>query len=81
MVEKKSNEIKPKFYFDVCVDTMLPATLKYRILAETPEQAIELMKGKAPSSVHYKLVGKKDFLLKVFYSGSNMMKFIKRLLS
>lgn len=70
----------PKYYYDVKVECMLPATLTYRILAETPEQAAELIKGKSPNGVHHKLAGKKDLALKVYEAGSNMMKFAKKLL-
>ncbi len=69
----------PKYYYDVKIECMLPTTLTYRILAETPEQAAELIKGKSPNAVHHKLSGKKDLMLRVYASGSSMLKFIKKL--
>jgi len=79
-LKKKANQPKPKTYFDVKVECMLPATLTYRILAEDANQAAELIKGKSPNSVHHKLVGRKELMLKVYDAGSNLMKFMKKLL-
>jgi hypothetical protein len=73
-------KIKPKLYFDVKIECMLPAVLTYRVLAEDATQAAELIKGKSPNSVSHKLVGKKDIVLKVYDSGSSMMRFMKKLL-
>lgn len=69
-----------KYYYDVKVECMLPATITYRILAENAEQAAEMIKGKSPNSVQHKLVGRKELILKVYDSGSSMMRFMKRLL-
>lgn len=82
MIKNKPISDKPpdKHYYDVKVSCMLPATLTYKILAETPEQAAELIKGKSPNSVQHKLSGKKDIELKVYDSGSCIIKFIKKLL-
>jgi hypothetical protein len=69
----------PKLYYDVKVESMLPATLTYRVLAETPEQAAELIKGMAPVAVKHKLIGKKDLKMTVYESGSLMIKWMKNL--
>lgn len=74
-------KIKPKFYFDVKVECMLPATLTYRVLAEDAQQAAELIKGAQPNSVHHKLIGRKEIKLTVFDAGSSMIKWLKRLAS
>lgn len=74
-------KIIQKYYFDVRVDCMIPATLTYRILAEDAEQAANLIKGKPPNSVNYKLLGRKEIILKVYMSGSMMMKYIRKLLA
>lgn len=68
----------PKYYFDIRVECMLPATLTYRILAETPQQAAEMIKNKTPNSISHKLIGKKDLILRVFDSGSCMIRHIKK---
>jgi hypothetical protein len=70
-----------KKYYDVKVSCMIPAELVYRILAENEHQALELIKGKNPNSVSHKLHGRKELLIKVYDSGSNIMRLLKRLVS
>lgn len=72
-------QIKPKFLFDVKVETMLPATITYRIMAETPEQAAELIRNQSPNSVKYKLIGRRDIKLAVYQAGCSIIKLLKRL--
>lgn len=78
--DKKIKEPPPKYYYDVKVECMLPATITYRVLAEDAQQAAEMIKGKSPNSVQHKLIGRKELILKVYDSGSSMMRFMKRLL-
>jgi len=79
-LEKKAAvQPKPKIYYDVKVECLLPATLVYKVLAEDPQQASELIKGKVPNSVQHRLAGRKEQSLKVYDSGSTMMR-LKRLL-
>jgi hypothetical protein len=75
----KANAPKPKLYFDVKVECTLPATLTYRVLAEDAEQAAELIKNMQPVAVKHRLAGKRELSLKVFLSGTNMMKFMKKM--
>ena len=56
----KSPPIKDKRYYDVKVECMLPATLTFRVLAEDPMQAAELIKGMSPVGVKHRLIGRKD---------------------
>lgn len=70
-------EIKQKFYFDVKVECMLPATLTYRVLADDAEQAANMIKNLSPNGVKYKVPGKKDIKLTVYQSGTNIIKFLK----
>lgn len=77
---KQSPPIKPKFYYDVKVECMLPATVTYRVLAETPEQAAEMIKGMSPVGVKHRLIGKKDIKLSVYDAGSTMLRWMKNLL-
>jgi hypothetical protein len=72
-------KLKPKFYYDVKVEAMLPATLTYRILAEDAQQAAELIKGTQPNSVQHRLIGRKELKLTVYDAGSTMIKWMKRL--
>lgn len=78
---KKLKEKKPKIkkYFDVKVEVMLPAVLTYKILAETPEEAVALIKGKQPNSVVHKLHHRKELKIMVYDAGSTMIRFIKQL--
>ena len=73
-------KIKPKLYYDVKVECMLPATLTYRVLAEDAHQASELIKGRSPNSVQHRLIGRKELTLRVYDSGSTVMRFMKKLL-
>lgn len=77
---KEKEKIKPKYYYDVKVDVMLPAILTYRVLAEDPQQAAELIKHMQPNSVKHKLHGRKEHKLTVYDAGSSMIRFIKNLL-
>ncbi len=74
-------EVKPKQYFDIRIECMLPATVTYRVLAENAEDAINLIKNKPPHSVSYKLNGKRDLVIRVYDAGSSMMRFIKKVLN
>jgi len=71
---------KPKFYYDVKIETMLPATLTYRILAEDPQQAVDLIKKMQPNSVSYKLIGRKDLKLRVYEAGCSIIKLMLNIL-
>lgn len=78
---KEKRAIPPhKQYYDVKVECMLPATLTYRILAENPVQAAELIKGQSPTSVKHRLTGRKNLKLTVFDAGSVMIRLVKKLL-
>lgn len=72
-------KIKPKHYYDVKVECMLPATLTYKVLAEDANQAADLIKNMQPTSVRHKLIGRKEIKLSVYDSGSTMIRYIKNL--
>lgn len=77
---KQSPPIKPKLYYDVKVECMLPATLTYRVLAEDARQAAEMIKGMTPIGVKHRLVGRKELKLSVYDAGSTMLRWMKNLL-
>jgi hypothetical protein len=77
--EKKKNAPPPKLYYDVKVECMLPATLTYRVLAENPQQASDLIKGMNPNSVHHKLIGRKEMVLRVYDASGCVIRFMKKL--
>jgi hypothetical protein len=76
----KINKIIEKKYYDVKIECLLPATLTWRILAETPEQATELVKNQQPNGVKYRLIGRKETKLSVYEAGSSMIRFMKNLI-
>lgn len=78
-LKKKAALPPPKYYYDVKVECMLPATLVYRVHAETPEQASQMIKGLTPNSVKHKLIGRKELKLAVYDAGSSMIRLIKNL--
>lgn len=77
---KKKAAIPDKQYYDVKVECMLPAILTYRILAENPQQAAELIRGKSPNGVKHQLIGRKELMLKVYDASGCMIKFMKKLI-
>lgn len=75
----KNNHPVIKKYYDIKIETYLPATLMWRVLAETPEQAADLIKGQQPTGVKHRLIGRKDFKLMVYEAGSSLIKLVKNL--
>jgi hypothetical protein len=75
----KSPPLKEKRYYDVKVECMLPATLTFRVLAEDPAQATNLIRGMSPIGVKHKLVGRKDLKMTVYEAGSSLIKWVKNL--
>jgi hypothetical protein len=78
--QQKSPPIKAKLYYDVKVECMLPATLTFRVLAEDPQQAAELIRGASPTGVRHRLIGRKDIKLSVYDAGSSMLRWMKNLI-
>jgi hypothetical protein len=76
---KKVDKPKPKFYYDVKVECMLPATLTYRVFAEDPNQASIMIKGLHPTSVKHRLIGRKEMKLAVYDAGCSMIRLVKNL--
>lgn len=78
---KKTEKPKPieKKYFTVKIETTLPATLTYNVLAETPEQALELTKNLQPNVVKHRLIGRRDTKVSVSDLGSCIIHFVKML--
>jgi hypothetical protein len=79
-LKKEANKPPQLHYFDVKVESMLPATLTYRVLAEDAQQAAEKIRGIQPNSVQHRLIGRKDTKLTVYDAGSTMIKWMKRLI-
>lgn len=64
-------------YYDVKIEVQLPATVIYKVLAESPEQALELANRASPVSVKYNLLRKKDLKATVYDAGTTMIRFLK----
>lgn len=77
-MEKKNQPIIKKYY-DVKVSVMLPATLIYKVLAETPEEAYQLSKKMQPNGVQHKLIGRRELKATVYDAGSSVIRFILNL--
>lgn len=78
-MKKDNNLPKQKFYYDVKVDITMPATLTYKVFAESPEQAAEMISHMQPNQVQHKLHQKKNLKITVYELGSCMIKFIRKL--
>jgi len=76
---KSSPKIKDKHYYTINVESMIPATLSYRVLAEDPQNALDLMRGLNPIGVKHRLIGKRDIKLTVSKSGSSIIELTKNL--
>ena len=79
MTDKKTIKIPEKTYFDVHVECLLPATLTYRVLAESAEQAAGLIKHVSPNSVKHKLIGRKELKMKIYDAGTTLLRFTMNL--
>lgn len=81
-IKKQAKVIIPpvKYYWDVKVECLVPATIIYKVFAETPEQASKMIKSASPNGVQYKFGARIDKKLAVYQSGSNLLKWVKNLL-
>jgi hypothetical protein len=77
--QKKTAQPKPQQYYDVRVEALVPSILTYRILADDPQQAAELIKGKQPNQVQPQLARRKELIAKVYPSGSSLLQHTKKL--
>lgn len=66
-------------YYSIKLETLLPATLTYKVLAKSPEEALEKARKGSPQNVQYKLAGKKDLKAMVYDIGSSIVKLVKYL--
>ncbi len=79
MIEPKKTPPQ-KIFYDVVVETMLPAKLTYRVFADDPEQAATMIKNMRPNSIKHNLMGRRDSKLMVCLAGSSIVKLVKQLL-
>jgi hypothetical protein len=66
-------------YYTVEIEALVPAKIKYQVLAESPEQASEKIQGLAPSGPpQLQLSGLRRIAVRVYDYGTVMMRFMKR---
>ena len=70
--------LNPKMY-DVHIDAKIPALLKYRVLACTPEQAVEKAKISQPISIEYCHTRTKWLRIVIYEAGTKLIKFLKNI--
>lgn len=74
-MEKNKKEL-----YEVKLEAMVPAVITYVILADSPEEAIKLIKKHAPNNISYKLNNKKDIKYMVYNAGTVLLRFIKNVI-
>lgn len=77
MIEKEAKKIEKK-YFKVVVECNLPATVTYKVLAESPEKALEMIKNQSPIAVKYHLPKKMNLKATIYDFGTTIIKLIKK---
>jgi hypothetical protein len=75
---KKDGQKKEKQYFLVEVDVLSPITIKYRVLAESPEEALELApKSPVLEAPRPRLSISKKIKARVYVFGTHLLKLSK----
>ena len=80
--EKEIHKVKTAStnkYYDVRVECTVPSTIVFKVLASSPEEALQKIKSSKPVSVQPRLNARKDIKATVYDSGSNIIRFIKNL--
>lgn len=70
--------MEKKVYFDIVLDALVPCQIKYRVLAESPQDALEELKRATPLDVKPILNLKKNRIATIYKGGSTLIEFIKR---
>lgn len=72
-------EQSKKQYYTVEVEALVPAIIRYRILAETPEKAVEELDKTPPlDRPKLKLAKMRKQVARVYLWGTNMLHYVKR---
>jgi len=74
------NDMKKLKKYSVVIEANVPALLFYEILAESPEEAEQLIKTKSPTKIEYKIKKKKSIFIKIYEFGTCMLHKSKSLL-
>ncbi len=75
----KKEKQKEKRYYDVKVNCTIPAIMVFRVLAESPEEALELVDKhkEQPKSIKYEPIKRRNIKAKVCDSGTVVIKHVK----
>lgn len=74
MLNKNINDQK---YYEVRIDATVPCTLMYRVLAKSPEEAVEKIAKLYPTSIKHNIKKKRNIKATVYILGQSVIKFIK----
>jgi c-di-GMP-binding flagellar brake protein YcgR len=81
-MDKPKTVVKPKRRkFDVKIETMVPATLKFRVEAFDEKEALGLIKNARPIEVKYNLLQRRDLKAIVYAYMSTIILLVKNLRS
>ena len=68
-------------YYTIEIDAMIPATIKYKILAESPELALQKLNLSTPllESPRYRFAAMKKTVARIYKHGTAILKYSKKL--
>lgn len=75
---KKEEKPKEKQQYSVVIECKVPATLTYKVWAETPEEAITMVKAQSPHNAKYNILKRLNIKATVYKAGTSMIHFVKR---
>lgn len=67
-------------YYTVKIESMLPCVLTYKVLANSPEEAIQKARKLPPHDIKHRLPGKKDIKATVYEFGQSIVKLVMNLM-
>jgi hypothetical protein len=77
MTDKDKKEVKPQYY-DVRLEITVPATMHFRIYADSAEEAAKKAERHSVDSIKYHLPKRKNISMVVYKAGTSMLEFAKR---
>lgn len=77
--EQDKKKVPEKVYYDIRVETLIPATVSFRVLAEDEQKALLMIKNIPPRHINYQVNRRRDIKMMVYEAGSSILKFIKNL--
>lgn len=66
-------------YYDVRVECMVPATITYRILASSPEDALVKTRHSPIYGIQYRIPARKELKATILDAGTSIIRFVKNL--